>query len=30
VQSALAGETVQVEVADRVRSGDAVYKVRPA
>lgn len=30
VQSALAGETVQVEVADRVRAGDAVYKVRPA
>ena len=30
VQSALAGETVQVEVADRVRPGDAVYKVRPA
>jgi len=29
-QSALAGETVQVEVADRVRPGDAVYKVRPA
>jgi biotin carboxyl carrier protein len=30
VQSALAGETVHVEVADRVRTGDAVYKVRPA
>jgi hypothetical protein len=30
VQSALAGETVHVEVADRVRPGDAVYKVRPA
>jgi hypothetical protein len=30
VQSALPGETVQVEVADRVRSGDAVYKVRAA
>lgn len=30
VQSALAGETVQVEVADRVRPGDAVYKVRSA
>jgi hypothetical protein len=30
VQSALAGEAVQVEVADRVRPGDAVYKVRPA
>ncbi|MFI5347027.1 MAG: hypothetical protein ACHQ51_11700 [Elusimicrobiota bacterium] len=30
VQSALAGETVQVEVADRVRPGDAVYKVRAA
>ncbi len=30
VQSALAGETVLVEVADRVRPGDAVYKVRPA
>lgn len=27
-QSALAGETVQIEVADRVRPGDAVYKVR--
>ena len=30
VQSALAGELVLVEVADRVRPGDAVYKVRPA
>lgn len=30
VQSALAGETVGVEVADRVRPGDAVYKVRAA
>jgi hypothetical protein len=30
VQSALAGETVLVEVADRVRAGDAVYKVRAA
>jgi hypothetical protein len=30
VQSALAGETVLVEVADRVRPGDAVYKVRAA
>lgn len=30
VQSALAGETVLVEVADRVRPGDAVYKVRTA
>jgi hypothetical protein len=30
VQSALAGETVQLEVADRVRPGDAVYKVRSA
>jgi len=30
VQSALAGETVQVSVADRVNPGDAVYKVRPA
>jgi hypothetical protein len=30
VQSALAGETVQLEVADRVRPGDAVYKVRAA
>ena len=30
VQSALAGETVSVEVADRVRPGDAVYKVRSA
>ncbi len=30
VQSALAGETARVEVADRVRPGDAVYKVRPA
>ncbi len=28
VQSALAGETVVVAVADRVRVGDAVYKVR--
>ena len=30
VQSALAGETVQLEVADRVRPGDVVYKVRAA
>ncbi len=30
VQSALAGETVQLSVADRVSPGDAVYKVRPA
>lgn len=30
VQSALAGETVGVEVADKVRPGDAVYKVRAA
>lgn len=30
VQSALAGEKVFVEVADRVRPGDAVYKVRSA
>ncbi|MDE2492203.1 MAG: hypothetical protein KGM24_15250 [Elusimicrobia bacterium] len=30
VQSALAGETAQVETADRVRPGDAVYKIRPA
>ncbi|MFI5350300.1 MAG: hypothetical protein ACHQ2Z_12200 [Elusimicrobiota bacterium] len=30
VQSALAGETVLLEVADRVRPGDAVYKVRSA
>jgi hypothetical protein len=30
VQSALAGETAAVEVADRVRAGDAVYKVRAA
>lgn len=30
VQSALAGEKVLVEVADRVRPGDAVYKVRSA
>jgi hypothetical protein len=30
VQSALPGETVLVEVADRVRAGDAVYKVRAA
>ena len=29
-QSALAGETVRIEVADRVRPGDAVYKVRGA
>ena len=29
-QSALAGEIVQIEVADRVRPGDAVYKVRSA
>ncbi|UPT72535.1 MAG: hypothetical protein M0D55_11210 [Elusimicrobiota bacterium] len=28
VQSALSGETVVVAVADRVRVGDAVYKVR--
>lgn len=28
VQSALAGETVVLSVADRVRAGDAVYKVR--
>ncbi len=28
VQSAMAGETVAVSVADRVRKGDAVYKVR--
>lgn len=28
VQSALAGETVACAVADRVRVGDAVYKVR--
>lgn len=28
VQSALAGETVVCSVADRVRPGDAVYKVR--
>lgn len=28
VQSALAGETVVVSVADRVKPGDAVYKVR--
>ena len=28
VQSAMAGETVSVSVADRVKSGDAVYKVR--
>ncbi|MBI3289443.1 MAG: hypothetical protein HYZ74_07995 [Elusimicrobia bacterium] len=28
VQSALAGESVGVRVADRVRPGDAVYKVR--
>lgn len=30
VQSALPGENVLVEVADRVRPGDAVYKVRAA
>jgi hypothetical protein len=30
VQNALPGETVLVEVADRVRAGDAVYKVRAA
>ena len=30
VQSALAGETVQLEVADRVHPGDVVYKVRGA
>ena len=28
VQSAMPGETVSVSVADRVRAGDAVYKVR--
>lgn len=28
VQSALAGETVSCSVADRVKVGDAVYKVR--
>ena len=28
VQSAMPGETVSVSVADRVRVGDAVYKVR--
>lgn len=28
VQSALSGETVECSVADRVRVGDAVYKVR--
>jgi hypothetical protein len=28
VQSALSGETVSCSVADRVRVGDAVYKVR--
>ena len=28
VQSAMAGESVSVTVADRVRKGDAVYKVR--
>ena len=28
VQSALAGETAAFEIADRVRAGDAVYKVR--
>ena len=28
VQSALAGETVVFSIADRVRVGDAVYKVR--
>ncbi|NNN06918.1 MAG: hypothetical protein HKL90_13560 [Elusimicrobia bacterium] len=28
VQSALAGETAAVDVADRVKIGDAVYKVR--
>ena len=28
VQSAMAGESVRVTVADRVRKGDAVYKVR--
>jgi hypothetical protein len=28
VQSALAGETVSFSVADRVKVGDAVYKVR--
>lgn len=30
VSSALAGETVLVEVADRVKPGDAVFKVRAA
>ena len=30
VQSALAGEVAEIEVADRVRPGDAVYKVRSA
>lgn len=30
VQSALAGERVSIEVADRVRAGDVVYKVRSA
>jgi len=30
VQSALAGEVATVEVADSVRAGDAVYKVRAA
>ena len=30
VQSALAGELAEIEVADRVRPGDAVYKVRAA
>ncbi|MEK7389169.1 MAG: hypothetical protein AAB036_05695 [Elusimicrobiota bacterium] len=30
VQSALPGETVHVSLADRVRAGDAVYKVRPS
>lgn len=28
VQSAMAGETAQITVADSVRAGDAVYKVR--
>lgn len=30
VQSALSGETAAVSVADRVRPGDAAYKVRAA
>lgn len=28
VQSAMPGETVNLSIADRVRAGDAVYKVR--